>query len=89
MARSILEEIEETRRKNLISIVEHAKWEAEMVRRLGAKWFEARDRWLIEAFEGVREMWRDPRIREAEIKAIMAKDRVKYMRLKEAGRERR
>jgi len=53
-----------------------------MVRRLGVKWFEARDRWLIEAFKAVKEMWRDPRIREAEIKAILAKDRVKHMRLK-------
>jgi len=82
MAKSILEEIEETRRKNLASIIEHAKWEAEMVRRLGAEWFEARDRWLRETFEAVKEMWRDPRIREAEIKAILAKDRAKHMRLK-------
>jgi len=84
VARTIREEIEETRRKNLISIIEHAKWEAEMVRRLGMKWFEMRDRWLIEAFEAVKEMWRDPRIREAEIKAIMAKDALKYTRLKKA-----
>jgi len=61
MAKSILEEIEETRRKNLVSIVEHARWEAEMVKKLGVKWFEARDGWLIEAFEAVKEMWRDPR----------------------------
>jgi len=33
-------------------------------------------------------MWRDPKIREAEIKAILAKDRVKYMRLKEMERKR-
>jgi len=78
VAKTIREEIEETRRKNLASIIEHARWEAEMVRRLGVKWFEMRDRWLIEAFEAVKEMWRDPRIREAEIKAIMAKDTLKY-----------
>jgi len=87
MTKSILEEIEEVRKKNLISIIEHAKWEAEMVRELGVKWFEARDRWLIESFERVREMWRDPKIREAEIKAILAKDRVKYMRLKRMEKE--
>jgi len=84
MAKSILEEIEETRRKNLASIIEHARWEAEMVKKLGVEWFEARDKWLREAFEAVKEMWRDPKVREAEIKAIMAKDRVKYMRLKNA-----
>jgi len=87
MAKSILEEIEETRRKNLASIIEHARWEAEMVRRLGAEWFEARDRWLIKAFEAVKKMWRDPKIREAEINAIMAKDRVKHMRLKNAEKD--
>jgi len=32
-------------------------------------------------------MWRDPKIREAEIKAILTKDRVKHMRLKEAEKE--
>jgi len=47
MAKSILEEVEEARRKNLASAVERARWEAEMVRRLSVKWFEARDRWLI------------------------------------------
>ncbi|ADM27600.1 hypothetical protein Igag_0773 [Ignisphaera aggregans DSM 17230] len=87
MTKSILEEIEETRKKNLISIIEYARWEAEMVRGLGVKWFEMRDRWLIEAFERVREMWRDHKIRETEIKAILAKDRVKYMRLKRMEKE--
>jgi len=56
-----------SRRKNLVSIIEHAELETEMVRRLGVEWFEARDRWLIEAFEVVREMWKDPKIREVEI----------------------
>jgi len=79
VAESILEEVEETRRKNLASIIEHAKWEAEMVRRLGVKWFEMRDKWLIEAFEAAKEMWRDPKIREAEIKAVLAKDKLKHM----------
>jgi len=87
MTKNILEEIEETRKKNLISIIEYARWEAEMVRGLGVKWFEMRDRWLIEAFERVREMWRDPKIRKAEIKAILAKDSVKYMRLKRMEKE--
>jgi len=46
-----------------------------MVKKLGAKWFEQRDKWLIEAWEADREMWRDPKVREALIKAILAKDR--------------
>ncbi len=35
-----------------------------MVRKLGAKWFEIRDRWLIEAYEADRRMWQNPRIRK-------------------------
>ncbi|MEB3778750.1 MAG: hypothetical protein GSR85_00745 [Desulfurococcales archaeon] len=28
-----------------------------MVKRLGAKWFEMRDEWLLKAWEANREMW--------------------------------
>jgi len=80
MGRSLREEIEEERRRNLEDVVRHARWEAEMVKKLGDRWFEVRDRWLIDAFERDREMWRDPRVREALIKAILAKDRVKQLR---------
>ena len=46
-----------------------------MVKKLGMKWFEMRDNWLIEAWEADREMWRDPKVREALIKTILAKDK--------------
>ncbi|MEM2302449.1 MAG: hypothetical protein QXR14_09610 [Sulfolobales archaeon] len=77
---SLLEEVEEERRRNLEDIVRHARWEAEMVKKLGKKWFEIRDRWLIEAWEADREMWKDPRVREALIKAILVRDRLKHRR---------
>jgi len=72
ISKSLLEEAEEERRRNLEDIIRHARWEAEMVRRLGAKWFEIRDKWLIEAWEADREIWKNPRIRKALIKAILA-----------------
>ena len=34
-----------------------------------------RDKWLIEAWEVDMEMWRDSKIRNALIKAILAKDK--------------
>jgi len=80
MGQTLREEVEEVRKKNLASIVEHARWEAEMVRKLGVKWFEMRDKWLMEAFERTREVWKNPKIREAEIKAILVKDKVKQRR---------
>jgi len=82
MAPSLREEVEDERRKNLLSTIIYARWEAEMVKTLGEDWFEMRDKWLIEAFEKVKEMWRDPKIREAEIKAIISKDRAKQTQLK-------
>ncbi|MEM2671958.1 MAG: hypothetical protein QXI64_10915, partial [Sulfolobales archaeon] len=70
-------------RRNLEDIVRHARWEAEMVKKLGKKWFEIRDRWLIEAWEADRELWKDPRIREAIIKALEIKSRIEYIRDRE------
>jgi len=29
-----------------------------MVRELGVKWFEMRDKWLVKVFEKVREVWK-------------------------------
>ena len=72
----LLEEVEEERRRNLEDITRHARWEAEMVKKKGAKWFEARDEWLIEAWKADREMWRDPKIREALIESILLRDRI-------------
>jgi len=63
------------RGRNLEDAIRHARWEAEMVRRLEAEWFEQRDKWLIEAWLADMEMWRDSKIRNALIKAILAKDK--------------
>jgi len=82
---SVSREVEEMVRRNLEDIVRHAAWEAEMVRKLSEKWFEARDKWLLEAFERDREMQKDPDIRRALIQAILAKDRVKHERRKVEG----
>ena len=73
---SLLEEIREERRRNLEDIIRHARWEAEMVKKLGVKWFEMRDKWLVEAWEADRKLWEDPKVREALIKAILARDMV-------------
>jgi len=72
---NLIEAVEEERERNLKDIIRHARWEAKMVRELGAKWFEARDKWLIEAWKADREMWQNKKVREALIKAILAKNR--------------
>ena len=73
--------IEEERRRNLKDAIRHAVWNAEMVRRLGEKWFEIRDRWLNEAFEADRRLWEScPEILEALKEAILTKDRLKRRR---------
>ncbi len=77
-SKSLLEGIEGERRRNLEDIIRHAWWEAEMVKKLGMKWFEIRDKWLIEAWEADKEMWKDPKIREALIRAVLAKDKLKH-----------
>jgi len=69
-------ELEADRRRNLEDVIKHARWEAEAARRLGRRWFELRDEWLIKAHEADKEMWEDARVREALVKAILAKDRV-------------
>lgn len=67
--------IEEDLRRNSEDIIREAIWNAEMVKKLGRKWFEIRDRWLNEASKD-RELWGDQRVREALIRAILAKDRI-------------
>jgi hypothetical protein len=67
--------IEEDLRRNSEDMIRGAIWNAEMVKKLGRKWFEIRDRWLNEASKD-RELWRDPMVREALIRAILAKDRI-------------
>jgi len=62
--------IEDDRERNIEDIIRQAKWNAEMVKKMGTKWFEIRDRWLQEAFEKDREMWKDQKIRKALIKAV-------------------
>ena len=43
--------IEEERKKNLEDVIRQARWNAMMVKKLGIKWFEIRDKWLQESFE--------------------------------------
>lgn len=75
MDNDLVRELGEERRRNLEDVVRQARWEAEMVRRMGVRWFEQRDAWLLRAWEADRELWRDPRVREALVKAILARDK--------------
>ena len=79
--------VEEDRRINLEAVIRDATWNAEMVKKLGAKWFELRDRWLNEAQERDMEILKDPKARNALLKALAAKSEVE--RLKEEELERR
>ncbi len=54
----LLRELEKEKKRNLEDIIRHAKWEAEMVKKLGPKWFEQRDKWLWKALEADKEMWK-------------------------------
>ncbi len=65
----------EKRRRNARAIIIWAALNAEAVRRLGKRWFEIRDRWLQEAWRRDQELLRDPKIREAIIKAYQAMDK--------------
>ena len=76
MDNDLVRELGEERRRNLEDVVRQARWEAEMVRRMGVRWFEQRDAWLLRAWEADRELWRDPRVREALVKAILARDKA-------------
>jgi hypothetical protein len=79
--------VEEDRRINLKAVIRDAAWNAEIVKKLGAKWFELRDRWLNEAQERDMEILKDPKARSALLKALAAKSEVE--RLKEEELERR
>jgi hypothetical protein len=79
--------VEEDRRINLEAVIRDATWNAEMVKKLGAKWFELRDRWLNEAQERDMEILKDPKARNALLKALATKSEVE--RLKEEELERR
>ena len=76
MASRLVDEVEADRRRNLEDIIRHARWEAERAKRLGRRWCEVRDRWLIQAHETDKEMLRHPKIREALVKSMIAKDKV-------------
>jgi len=80
---SFLAEVEEERKKNLKDIIRHAKWEAEMVKRVGIEWFRIRDEWLIQTYEADKKMWENPAVREALIKAILLKDKIRAKRRSE------
>jgi hypothetical protein len=74
-----IEELLEDRRRNLEDIFRHAIWNAEMVIRMGRRWFEIRDRWLNEAWRADMEMIkRNPEIREALIKSLEVKSKIEH-----------
>ena len=68
MKHIIFKDLEEERKRNLEDTIRQAKWNAFMVKKLGTKWFEIRDKWLQDSFEKDKEMWKDPKIREALLK---------------------
>ena len=43
VSEGVMAEVREDRIKNLKDLLRHARWEARMVREMGAKWFEIRD----------------------------------------------
>jgi hypothetical protein len=74
-----VEELLKDRRRNLEDIIRHAIWNAEMVIRMGRRWFEIRDRWLNEAWKADMEMIkRNPEIREALIKSLEIKSKIEH-----------
>ncbi len=74
---SLAAEIEAEKRRNLRDTIRHARWEAEMVKKLGMKWFRIRDEWLVKSYEADKKMWENPVVREALIKAVLLKDKVR------------
>jgi len=79
--------VEEDRRMNLEAVIRDAAWNAEVVKKLGAKWFELRDSWLNEAQERDMEILEESKARCALLKVLAAKSEVE--RLKEEELERR
>lgn len=79
-SRTVQAEILGERRRNLEDLIRHARWEAEMVKKMGKKWFKVRDEWLIRSYEADKAMLKDPVIREALIKAIKLVDTRKLRR---------
>ncbi len=75
MSEKLLEEFRKDRLRNLEDVVRHARWEAEMVRKLAGNGSRLGIEWLWEALESDQKLWRDPRIKEALIKAILVGDR--------------
>ncbi len=68
--------VEEERRRNLEDIIRQARWNAKMVKKMGRKWFEIRDKWLMEAFKNDKEIWKDPKTKKALIKALLTEDKA-------------
>ncbi len=58
---SMRKAIEEDHEKNLEDLIRHARWEAEMVKKLGVKWFKERDKWLNKSFEQDEKTWEKTR----------------------------
>lgn len=74
---SLRAEVEKERKRNREDVIRHARWEAEMVRKMGKEWFRIRDEWLIKSYEADKKMWEDPVVREALIKAVLVRDQRK------------
>ncbi|MDT7866764.1 MAG: hypothetical protein RRE21_07590 [Desulfurococcales archaeon] len=87
MGGELMKAIEDERRRNLISLLEHAVWNAEAVKKLGKRWFEIRDRWLNEALMRDKELWADPRVREALLKALEVKSKLEKLKDDELERK--
>ena len=84
---SIENELLLERKRNLKDIIRYTKWNAEMVKRLGIEWFDIVGKWNESHWKGVYEAMKNPRIREATLRAIEAIDRAKIERLKRTGNE--
>jgi len=79
----VLEELGEEEKRNREDIVRCARWEAEMVKKLGAEWFKTRDEWFWRTFEADAAMHRNSEVREALIRALMRVDELKRRRCAE------
>jgi len=62
-------------------------WNAEAVKKLGKRGCESRDRWLNEALMRDKELWADPRVREALLKALEVKSKLEKLKDDELERK--
>jgi len=85
-ADSPLSEVERVRRMNTIDILRYADWNAEIVKRMGRKWFKERDKWLEESLKADLEfMGKNPRAIEALLDALEVKAALEARKIRELG----